>query len=38
MFALALIGMLVGVATWYRRRRLSPKKALEVTEKKKPFI
>lgn len=37
MFALALIGMLVGVATWYRRRRLSPKKALEVSEKKKPF-
>lgn len=33
-FALALIGALVGVATWYRRRRQSPQKALEEIEKK----
>ncbi|AFY76408.1 MAG: TVP38/TMEM64 family protein [Hydrococcus sp. C42_A2020_068] len=34
MCALALTGMLVGVATWYRRRRQSPQKALEEVEKK----
>jgi uncharacterized membrane protein YdjX (TVP38/TMEM64 family) len=34
MCALALIGMLVGGATWYRRRRQSPQKALEEIEKK----
>jgi uncharacterized membrane protein YdjX (TVP38/TMEM64 family) len=32
LFALALIGILVGVATWYRRRRQSPEKALEKAE------
>ena len=32
MFALALTGMLVGGATWYRRRRQNPKIALEKTE------
>lgn len=34
MCALALTGMLVGVATWYRRRRQSPQKALEDAERK----
>jgi uncharacterized membrane protein YdjX (TVP38/TMEM64 family) len=34
MCALALTGMLVGVATWYRRRRQSPQKALQQTEQK----
>jgi uncharacterized membrane protein YdjX (TVP38/TMEM64 family) len=34
MCALALTGMLVGVATWYRRRRQSPQKALQKIEKK----
>jgi uncharacterized membrane protein YdjX (TVP38/TMEM64 family) len=34
MCALALTGMLVGVATWYRRRRQSPQKALEEIEKR----
>ena len=34
MCALALTGMLVGVATWYRRRRQSPQKALETVEQK----
>ncbi|HBL13439.1 MAG TPA: TVP38/TMEM64 family protein [Cyanobacteria bacterium UBA11162] len=33
MFALALIGMLVGGATWYRRHRQSPQKALEERER-----
>lgn len=33
MFALALIGILVGGATWYRRRRQSPEKALLETER-----
>ena len=33
MFALALTGMLFGVATWYRRRRQSPQRALEALEK-----
>jgi uncharacterized membrane protein YdjX (TVP38/TMEM64 family) len=36
MCALALTGMLVGVATWYRRRRQSPQKALEEIERKHP--
>lgn len=31
-FALALTGMLVGVATWYRRHRQSPQKRLEEIE------
>jgi uncharacterized membrane protein YdjX (TVP38/TMEM64 family) len=34
MCALALTGMLVGVATWYRRRRQSPQESLEEIEKK----
>jgi uncharacterized membrane protein YdjX (TVP38/TMEM64 family) len=34
-FSLALIGLLVGVATWYRRRRQSPQKDLEKIERKK---
>ncbi len=33
MGALALTGLLVGAATWYRRRRQSPEKALEETER-----
>ncbi|MCA1991773.1 MAG: TVP38/TMEM64 family protein [Coleofasciculus sp. S288] len=33
MGALALTGMLVGGATWYRRRRQSPQKALEERER-----
>ncbi|MBE9124685.1 MULTISPECIES: TVP38/TMEM64 family protein [unclassified Coleofasciculus] len=33
MFALALTGMLVGGATWYRRHRQSPQKALEEIER-----
>lgn len=33
MFALALTGMLVGGATWYRRRRQSPQKALKEIER-----
>lgn len=37
MCALALTGMLVGVATWYRRRRQSPQKSLEEIERKRPF-
>lgn len=32
MFALALAGMLVGGATWYRRRRASPQKAMQEKE------
>jgi uncharacterized membrane protein YdjX (TVP38/TMEM64 family) len=36
MCALALTGMLVGVATWYRRRRQSPQKALQTMEHKRP--
>ena len=32
--SLALIGLLVGGATWYRRRRQSPKKALQEIEQK----
>ena len=32
MGALGLTGMLVGTATWYRRRRQSPQKALQETE------
>jgi uncharacterized membrane protein YdjX (TVP38/TMEM64 family) len=35
MCALGLTGMLVGVATWYRRRRQSPQKALEEVERRK---
>ena len=31
-FALALTGMLVGVATWYRRRRQNPRKSLAEKE------
>lgn len=34
MFALALTGMLVGGATWYRRRRQNPQKALQQVEQK----
>ena len=34
MFALALTGMLVGGATWYRRHRQSPEKALAEKERK----
>lgn len=34
MFALALTGMLVGGATWYRRHRRSPQKALEKIERR----
>ena len=34
MCALGLTGMLVGVATWYRRRRQSPQKALQTVEQK----
>lgn len=33
--SLALIGLLVGGATWYRRRRQSPQKALEESERQK---
>jgi uncharacterized membrane protein YdjX (TVP38/TMEM64 family) len=33
MAALGLTGMLVGAATWYRRRRQSPQKALEEKER-----
>ncbi len=35
MFALALTGMLVGGATWYRRRRKNPQTALQQIEQKK---
>jgi len=31
--ALALIGVLVGGATWYRRRRQSPQRGLEENER-----
>ncbi len=34
MFALTLTGLLVGVATWYRRRRQSPQKSLVQSESK----
>ena len=34
MFALALTGMLVGGATWYRRRRQNPQRALRQVEQK----
>ncbi len=34
MFALALTGMLVGGATWYRRRRQNPQRALQQVEQK----
>jgi uncharacterized membrane protein YdjX (TVP38/TMEM64 family) len=34
MVAFTLIGVLVAVATWYRRRRQFPKKALEEMQKK----
>jgi LPXTG-motif cell wall-anchored protein len=33
MGALGLTGLLVGGATWYRRRRQSPQKALEEKER-----
>jgi uncharacterized membrane protein YdjX (TVP38/TMEM64 family) len=35
LFALTLTGLLVGVATWYRRRRQSPQEALAKVERKK---
>lgn len=34
LFALTLTGILVGVATWYRRRRQSPQQALAEVERK----
>ena len=34
MLALALTGMLVGSATWYRRRRQNPQRALQQVEHK----
>lgn len=36
MGALGLTGLLVGGATWYRRRRQSPQKALEEVERSRP--